>query len=133
MTKSRFQRSRPYREGYLIPAEESHSFPQRVKLRNPKNTIWSSVKEFINALEPNEEFKRKEILNYIYTVNMAPYENIVDWYRHLLTILKFLDHVGRGLYKKKCDVPIKLTTTQLREYAYGNSWKSWFIPLELIE
>jgi hypothetical protein len=133
MTKSRFQRSRPYREGYLVPAEEPFGYPGQVKLRRPDKTIWQAMKDYINNLKKNEVFKRKDLLNDIYRNNMASYETSVDKYRVMLVRINILEHTDRGLYKKVRQIPEKLNTQQLHEYAYKTSWRSWFTPYYMLD
>lgn len=122
-------RPRPYRVQYTFVKGLG-----RVEVRTKNNgSIWDLTKKYINKLENEETFTRLDLLNYVYCgygENIRKFETSVDHYRNQLTHVKVLKVVGRGIYKKLRNVPIKLTTTQLRKISNQNNWESWFIPLE---
>jgi len=122
------KRTRPYRKVYRIPG----TYSQIAILRHPDKTLWETTKEFINRLRVDEKFKRKELLKYIYKINMSSFENTVDHYRLWLTHIKVIDHISCGLYVKRKQIPKSLTTTKLKKLAYNQNWESWFTPHELL-
>ena len=91
-------------------------------------TIWDQLKLCINNLEIDETIRRQRILNIIGHDSHSS----VDAYLNGIFRLNILKKVRPGLYRKKKDIPKKLTVSLLRELAYGG-WKTWFIPIELIE
>lgn len=108
----------------------------RVEIRSISNKeLWTLFKEFINSLVNGQEFSRKELIDsmYVSTVSdaMRRFETAADHYRLYACHVGFLEHVGRGKYKKLCNMPIDLTTTDLKRFAYNEApWQDWFIPKE---
>jgi len=98
--------------------------------KNKPGTLWDLFKHFINSKKVNEIFTRKDLLDSIYNVPMQSHETSVDIYRNNVTHLGFLEHVGRGKYKKLYNIPKQITTTQINNALTDrNTWKDWFITL----
>ncbi|MCF8019850.1 MAG: hypothetical protein K9L62_10625 [Vallitaleaceae bacterium] len=120
----------------LITDTVNYAAPyRRVNIRTiDRKTIWSLLKEYINSLEDNEQFTRKDLLYAVYVEDAAKaltrVETSVDQYRRYITILGFLDHPGRGTYKKIKDLPPFLTVSKAKRAAYDRSWRSWFMQIE---
>ena len=58
--------------------------------------------------------------------------NTIDGYIYELKAVQVLEIIGPGKYKKLRNIPIKLTTSQLRKISNKNSWESWFMPIDYI-
>ena len=121
------KRTRPYRKHLVIENGKT----KLVSTINDR-PIWDLLKEYVNSLPTNHIFSRKEMLNKIYTANMQCTENVTDKYRRLLTIVNVLKIVDRGKYKKLRNIPVHLTTTQLKKIANPNSWESWFMTIDYV-
>lgn len=125
------KRPRPYRSGYRI-ATNSGSI-KIVLLNYPDKTLWQTLKDFINNLEINEKFTRKEIIKHIYVNEIYNSKITIDTYRNLLTNIGILKIVGVGRYVKLKDIPKSLDTKLLKKIANKKSWESWFIPIEYLD
>ena len=126
------KRCRPYRANYRIQGD-SYGNSTIVKLRYPDKTIWQSIKDFIENIEIDETFTRKELLKFVYKTQMAHLETTIDGYRNLLTHAGVLERIGIGKYTKRKNIPKTLSTKQLRDLTNKRNWKSWFTPLEAID
>ena len=107
-----------------------------MKTRNNK-PIWELMKQFINIKKENQQIRRIEFFKFIYQDDiivkfMLNCKNSIDTYIGYLKAAKFLTTVSRGIYIKTHNIklPKKLSVKMIREIAYGDQWKSWFIPLE---
>lgn len=108
--------------------------PEMVKIRTIKNKpIWHLFKDYINSLEDDKKFSRKELMEGIYVPKaaaaMRQLETSVDHYRLYACHIGFVEHIGVGKYIKKHDIPNEMTTSELKKYAYNIDlhWKDWFI------
>lgn len=106
----------------------------RVTIRTIDNRpIWHLFKEFINSLDEGQQFTRKDLFHAIYIEEAAnalrAFESTIDHYRVYCSNLGYIDHIGRGLYCKRIDIPINATTTLIESHAYNpNPWQDWFSP-----
>jgi len=99
-----------------------------IKTRQPKS-IWLMLKEYINHLPQGTVFTRKQLLNYIYTVDVTKTDTAADWYKGYLNKLRFITTNKPGVYIKQKHIPIKLTVEVVRKASRDDSWRTWFIPL----
>lgn len=93
--------------------------------------LWTVLKEFINSININETFTRKEMLAHIYDFNFNVHRHTTDCYRNDLCHCGFIEKTEkRGVYKKIRHIPIGMTMTQVRKIGYDKTWTEWFVPLE---
>ena len=99
-----------------------------------KDTDWSRTITYLNNLKPGTLFTRKDLFEnvYKYDINnfkrLRRFENAVDHYRRYLCILKFIERVTIGRYKKIDQIPLMLSAALAQKICYGKDWKDWFIP-----
>ncbi len=99
--------------------------------RSNGKSIWENTKKFINSLQENEEFTRRQFLHTIYTdPRVTRYETTADHYRNQLTHAGFIGWVSIGIYRKIENIPKDLNTTNLRKFARDKSWRTWFMTRE---
>lgn len=109
---------------------------QAIRIRTHRGeSIWSLFKSYINKLEDDALFNRRDMLSCVYVHEVVEggiigCQTTVDQYRRYLTIAKVLDRVGRGEYKKLKNIPEHLSIKKLKNHVYGDSWQTWFIPIE---
>lgn len=119
---------------YIIDFDGTYMIKRVLILTRGNKTIWSLIKTYINRLDVNEEFTRKDLFNIVYHKKcgklLRRYESSLDQYRRSLTLVGCLEHVGYAKYKKLKNIPKGLSTSKLKKHAYSNSWKQWFIQLE---
>jgi hypothetical protein len=96
---------------------------------------WEKIKTFINKLPIGTIVSRKEIIFLIYNrtyINKSSYGSTIDNWRRCLELLGILEPAGRGLYKVKYHIRKDLTSTELRDCAYGG-YRRWFNNIKVIE
>jgi hypothetical protein len=98
------------------------------KSSNSKETLWERTRTYINNLEPGTIFTRRNLFDGVYGHSrFCRKETTVDHYRLYFTMLKYVDHVGHGKYKKVEQIPIQFTSENIKIVCYDKSWQSWFI------
>jgi len=139
---------KPFKRTYGVNCEKKqlivlnkgmlHSEAIRIETIENKS-IWSLLKKYINSLNKNEIFTRKELLYSVYgnrvgdgLLNNSYYGTTVDQYRRYITIANCLEIVDRGKYIKLKSIPPNLSIKKLQNHVYGSTWKRWFIPIEEI-
>jgi len=97
-------------------------------------TMWDRCKRFLNKHEIGEVITRPDFLYYLYQgppPRNSTYGTGGDNYRRILSKMGFLEIVGRGRYKILYHIKDDITSTQIKEIAYGNTWKQWFHNLRV--
>ena len=96
------------------------------------NTGWLELKKYLNSLEPEELFTRKQMLNNVYTIDVSNLKfTAADTYKGYLNKLGFISKQSHGIYIKKLHIPMKLTLVSVKKALKDESWKTWFIPLHI--
>ncbi len=119
----------------LLPLEPGMLHCQAIKINTHRGeSIWSLLKNYVNSLEINTIFNRNNLLSCVYVDEVVKpitaCQTTVDQYRRYLTIGKMLERVSQGEYKKLKNIPEHLSIHKLKNHVYGDSWKTWFIPIE---
>ena len=99
-------------------------------------TMWNRCKRYINKHEIGSIIKRPDFLRYLYQGSPpkdSTYGTGGDNYRRILTILGIIKIVERGQYKILAHIKQEVTATQVKEIAYSNTWKQWFINIRAEE
>ena len=103
---------------------------RRVEIRTKGGmTIWELIKSFINGLEAEEEFRRKDAIRHVYTEDISHTITSADNYLYDLVTFGFVEKVKLGTYKKKFDVPADLKLSVVRKAKADKSWAAWFKPV----
>lgn len=100
-------------------------------------TQWKKVIDFINSLQDNEVFERKQLLMSVYKYSWKNeyYRRTyttADNYRLLLLKTGFVKRIELGVFKKLHSVP-DIPLYKIRDYAKmftDQEWKKWFITPE---
>jgi len=99
-------------------------------------TMWDRCKRYINKHKVGEIIARPDYLRYLYQgppPRHSTYGTGGDNYRRILSKLGILEIVGRGKYKILSHIKQEVTATQVKEIAYSNTWKEWFINIRAEE
>lgn len=99
-------------------------------MKNKNSTpVWKLLKNYINSLEMDQQFTRKDLLDLIEDFE---YFGSMDFYRYLLTKLEYIDSIRPGLFIKKDVIPENATLALIRTFADDSedSWIAWFVPKE---
>ena len=98
-------------------------------------TMWQRMKRYINVKHQiGDIITRKEMLYYLYQgppPKTSSYGTGGDNYKRCLTKLGILETVKRGQYKILYHIKDGVTSSQVKELAYSNSWKEWFIDIKV--
>jgi len=99
----------------------------------PKITLWSCLRDALNSYNDGQLFSRKQIL---YKIKEA-YPDVLsessfDLYRLMLTRIKVLEWISKGVYKKLQHFPESLTTSKAHKleihYQWEkDTWADWFV------
>jgi hypothetical protein len=98
-------------------------------------SIWDLLKEYINKFPTGDIISRSTVISYIYHqkyIKSYLNYNTFDGYIYNLKAVQVLETISPGKYKKLRDIPIKLTTSQLRKVSNKNSWESWFMSIDYV-
>lgn len=120
----------------MLKGDETRS-PERISIRTINDRpLWHLFKDFINSLEKDQKFSRKDLLEHIYVPKAAEairsHETTVDHYRLYSCHIGYVDHVSTGQYIKKHPIPDNMTSTMLKRFAYNREeWRDWFIPKDM--
>jgi len=99
--------------------------------------MWERLKRYINIKHNiGDIITRQDMLWYIYNgppPKTGSYGTGGDGYRRCLDKLGILEIVGRGQYKIKYYIKENVTSSQIKEIAYSESWKSWFTDIKTEE
>ena len=120
-----------YRSGYRVPSDAFGSLI--VNLRYPTMTLWKTLKNFINNLEINEEFIRRQVLHYIYINDMYNHDTIIDIYNLQLVRVGILEWSPKGIYTKIKNIPKSLNTVLLKKLSNKSRWGSWLISIDMLD
>jgi hypothetical protein len=90
-------------------------------------TKWDQLKWYINKFDNGEIVRRQGILNIV----GRGFATTVDSYINSLRKVNILERTKPGHYLKQQDIPKNLTVRLMRELSSG--WKSWFIPIDMID
>lgn len=90
-------------------------------------TFFSKVKLYLTLVEVGELVTRKELVK---TLTKDKYTYTLDSYRLWFTNAGYLEHVGRGVYKKVKEIPDLLSSRDLRKEAYPHymEWSEYKHP-----
>jgi hypothetical protein len=126
--KDMIKRTRPYRTQRIV-----HQGKTKLITTADNKSIWDLLKKYVNNFPMNEILSRSKMISTIYREfhKYIPY-NTVDTYLYNLKIVNVLEALGSGKYKKLRDIPIHLTTSQLRKISNKNSWESWFMTIDYV-
>ena len=116
----------------FIQVKKTHPYDHLVAKKHGGSSIWSIIREFVNTININDTFTRKELLFYIYEENSVDaHRHTPDCYRNDLCHCCFIEKTDkRGVYKKLRHIPENMTTSQVRTIGYDKTWTEWFVPLE---
>lgn len=88
---------------------------------HPPN-IWKNFIKTLHKKKIGDYIYRKDIIN-----NKHKNKNqSVDTYRLLMNKIGVLETVKPGIYIKRKNVKLTWTLSEMKEIAYGDTWKSWF-------
>lgn len=96
-------------------------------------TMWERMKRYINVKHQiGDVITRKDMLNYLYQgpPPKGNYGTGGDNYKRCLVKLGIVENVKRGQYKILYHIKDTVTSTQLKELAYKENWKQWFIDVK---
>lgn len=93
-------------------------------------TMWTQLKIFINNLTMDAVITRQELFNKLGIPSCLRNPHTLDTYRRSLQIVGVLETMKPGVYIKKKNIRSDISVSELREIAYGKSWKSWFIQVD---
>jgi|WetSurSiteA1Bulk_404760.scaffolds.fasta_scaffold00030_10 hypothetical protein len=89
---------------------------------------WQELKRFINHRQIGEIITRQQLMNLFR--NYLPYKSpttsgyTFDKYRRYLTVIKILDHVGRGRYRINEHIPPWMTSKYAQYQAMRTSLRN---------
>jgi len=92
---------------------------------HPPN-LWSNFLKTIHKKKIGDFIYRKDLINNKHKSK----NNSVDTYRMLMNKIGVLETVKPGIYIKKKNIKTTWALSEIREIAYGNTWKSWFYKIE---
>lgn len=99
-------------------------------------TMWEKYKRYINKRSIGDVIFRKDILPYLYgdqNIPKSTYGTGGDNYRRCLEKAGILERVGRGQYKILHHIKDDVTSSLIKELAYVQNWKEWFINIKVEE
>lgn len=93
---------------------------------NQPPNIWLNFLKLIHKKKIGEYVYRTDFVNKKHRRK----NHSVDTYRLLLNKIGVLETVKPGVYIKRKNVKTKWSLSEIREIAYGTTWKSWFYKIE---
>ena len=98
---------------------------QHKKLKVRKVNKWKEFLETISKKQIGSEVTRQELVKKSY---YGRYHTI-DAYIGLFKKLEIFEIKSPGIYIKKKSIKKTWTISYLREIAYSDNWKSWFVQI----
>jgi len=122
------KRTRPYRTHRIAINGKS----KLVTIVNNRS-IWDLLKEYINKFSDGDIILRTTMISAIYNITKSYISyHTIDSYIYELKVVDVLKMVKPGKYRKLRNIPIKLTTSQLRKISNKSRWESWFMSIDYI-
>ena len=98
-------------------------------------TMWERMKRYINIKhQVGDVINRKDMLYYLYQgppPKVGTYGTGGDNYRRCLEKIGFIEKVKRGEYRILHQIKEEVTSAQIKDLAYGDSWRQWFINIKV--
>jgi hypothetical protein len=95
-----------------------------------KKNLWSTILEYVSDKELNDTITRQELLALNEKCKIRNSITSVDTYRMLLARIGVLETEKLGIYKKVKNIRKDLSLSLVREMAYKDTWKSWFMQID---
>ena len=94
--------------------------------REDPDNKWIQFLKLINKTELNGYIHRKDLVKKKYNNRYST----IDDYRNLLTKIGVLEKFSRGVYIKRKNIKPTWSLNDIKEIAYSDTWKSWFIKFD---